>query len=133
MQGVKMRGIRGAIDVSSNHRQEIIESTKELLKEIFDQNTLENEDVAAILFSMTDDLDAAFPAEAVRQMGGKYIPVFCTREINVPGSLPRCIRLLVLANTSKAPEEIRHIYLRGAAALREDLHGEASRGTRRMF
>lgn len=127
MQGVKMRGIRGAIDVSSNNSQEILEATRELLKEIFDQNQLQQEDIAAIFFTMTDDLNAAYPAEAVRQMGGKYIPLFCSREIDVPGSLPRCVRAMVLAHINKAPEEIRHIYLRGAAGLRKDLHDEVYR------
>lgn len=116
-----VRGIRGAIDVSANNSEEILEATKELLQEIMHRNSLENEQIAAVIFSMTADLDAAFPAKAARELGWKYVPLFCTNEISVPGSLPRCIRVLMLINTKKTAREIMHVYLRGAVALREDL------------
>lgn len=118
---MNLRGIRGAIDVPSNDAKEILEATKELLQEMMQKNSLDKNEIAAIIFSMTVDLDAVFPAEAARELGWVYVPLFCTSEIDVPGSLPRCIRVLMLVNSTKTPEEIRHVYLRGAAALRTDL------------
>ncbi len=121
MQGAIVRGIRGAIDVSANDAEEIVESTKELLGEMTAKNEVEQEDICAVYFTMTTDLNAVYPALAARQMGWKNVPLLCSVEISVPGSLPRCIRVLMLVNTSKKPEEIRHIYLKGAVSLREDL------------
>lgn len=121
MQGINVRGIRGAIDVSANSSEEILEATKILLQEIMQKNSLKKEQIAAAIFSMTVDLDAAFPAKAARELGWKYVPLFCTNEVNVPGSLPRCIRVLMLINTQKSAQEIKHVYLKGAVALREDL------------
>lgn len=119
---MKLRGIRGAIDVLNNDAEEILGATEELLLEMLRRNSLDKEDIAAVIFSLTADLNAAFPAEAARRLGWIYVPLFCTGEINVPGSLPRCIRVLMLVNSTKKPEEIRHVYLRGAAALRTDLN-----------
>lgn len=116
-----LRGIRGAIDVAANDAAEILEATKELLQEMLQKNSLAKDDLGAVIFSMTADLNAVFPAQAARQMGWVYVPLFDTSEIDVPGALPRCIRVLMLINTTKTPREIRHVYLRGAAALREDL------------
>lgn len=121
MQGAFLRGIRGAIDVKANEACEILEATKELLLEMSLKNSIKEEDIGAIFFTMTEDLDAAFPAEAARELGWKSVPLLCAREIDVPGSLSRCIRVLMLVNSNKKPEEIRHIYLKGATALREDL------------
>jgi chorismate mutase len=118
---VSLRGIRGAIDVSANDAHEILEATKELLQEMLQKNSIVKEEIAAIIFSMTADLNAVFPAKAARQMGWTYVPLFDTSEINVPGSLSRCIRVLMLINSTRTPEEIRHVYLRGAVVLREDL------------
>ena len=116
-----IRGIRGATCVSANDAAEILEATTELLQEIKQKNSLARDDIAAVIFSMTEDLDAVFPAEAARRLGWSYVPLFCTREINVPGALPRCVRVLMLVNTAKTQREIRHIYLKEAAALRTDL------------
>ncbi|MGI5876785.1 MAG: chorismate mutase [Dethiobacteria bacterium] len=121
MQGVILRGIRGAIDVSANESQEILKATKSLLQEMARQNLVKNEDIAAIFFTVTADLNATFPAAAARQLGWSCVPLMCSQEIDVPGSLPRCIRVLMLVNSRKTPEEVRHIYLKGAATLREDL------------
>jgi chorismate mutase len=121
VQDVFLRGIRGAIDVSANEKQEILGATRELLQELLTQNLVKIEEIAAILFSVTADLNAAFPAEAARQLGWSRVPLMCFREIDVPGSLPRCVRVLMFVNSKKTPEEIRHIYLRGAMALRKDL------------
>jgi chorismate mutase len=119
-----VRGIRGAIDVPANNRKEILEATKELLQEIMRRNSLEKDQIAAVIFSMTEDLNAAFPAQAARELGWKYVPLFCTNEVSVPGSLPRCIRVLMLVNTKKSAQEITHIYLKGAVVLRKDLLNE---------
>ena len=125
MQGTSVRGIRGAIDVTDNDAHEILEATKELLQEMLKKNSILKEDLASVIFSMTSDLNAAFPAKAARQIGWTYVPLFDTSEIDVPGSLPRCIRILMLANTTKKQEEIRHVYLKGAVLLRTDLHTES--------
>ena len=116
-----MRGIRGATCVPFNNAQEILEATKELLQEIVRKNSLVQDEIAAVIFSMTEDLNAVFPAEAARRLGWIHVPLFCTREINVPGALPRCIRVLMLVNSVKKQEEIRHVYLKEAASLRTDL------------
>ncbi len=128
MQTVKARGIRGAVDVPANDAREILQATQELLQEMQQKNSLEKEEITAIIFSMTRDLNAVFPAQAARQLGWKYVPLFCTEEIDVPGALPRCVRVLMLVNTDKQPEEIRHVYLRGAAILRRDLLPGAGHG-----
>jgi chorismate mutase len=119
-----LRGIRGAIDVPANNSKEILEAAKELLQTIMHRNLLEKDQIAAAIFSMTVDLDAAFPAKAAREMGWKHVPLFCTNEVSVPGSLPHCIRVLLLVNTGKSAQEIIHVYLRGAVVLREDLQNE---------
>ena len=124
MQSFKVRSIRGAVDVSANDAREILQATKELLQKMQQKNSLEKENIAAVVFSMTKDLNAVFPAQAARELGWKYVPLFCTEEIDVPGALPRCIRVLMLVNSSMRPEEIRHVYLGGAAALRKDLQVE---------
>ena len=83
-------------------------------------NDVDKDDMASILFTATDDLNAAFPAKAAREMGILNIPLLCSREINVPNSLPSCLRILILFNTNKKPDEIKHIYLKGAADLRSN-------------
>ena len=121
MQGVIVRGIRGATDVSVNNAGEILQSTKQLLLEMTEKNSVAQGDICAVFFTMTQDLNAVYPAEAARQLGWKHVPLMCSFEIDVPGSLQRCIRVLMLINSSKKPEEVRHIYLKGAVKLREDL------------
>lgn len=116
-----VRGIRGAITVDKNEAGEILAATRELLQAISKRNNVIPADVAAAIFTVTADLDAAFPATAARQLGWQQVPLFCAREIPVPGSLPRCIRALILLNTSLSQEEIQHVYLRDAVTLRPDL------------
>ncbi len=118
---IKVRGIRGAIDVPSNDRQKILEASTELLERMVEDNNVDKEEISAVIFSVTGDLDAAFPAEAARQLGWTDVPLFCSVEVGVPGALPRCIRVLMLVHTLRKPRDIKHLYLRGAAALREDL------------
>ena len=116
-----VRGIRGAITVTEDKAAEILQATSELLKEIINQNDLSPEDIASIIFTTTADLKSAFPAEAARAIDLHLVPLMCSQEIEVPGSIPLCIRLLLHVNTNKSQAEICHIYLRDAAKLRKDL------------
>jgi chorismate mutase len=121
MTTAKMRGIRGAITVESDDAQEINEATKRLLREMISQNAIEVDDIASVLFSLTPDLRAAFPALGAREMGWVHVPMLHFSEIAVPGSLEKVIRVLMHVNTPRAQHEIEHVYLDGAAALRPDL------------
>lgn len=113
-----LRGIRGAISVESNSKEAIVAAAKELLNEMKNANQLEISDVASVIFTVTGDLNAAFPAEGARELGWIDTPLLCAKEIDVPGGLPRCLRILLHVNTEKKPDEIRHIYLREAKNLR---------------
>ena len=117
---MQLRALRGAITVDENDAEAILDATEELVREVMERNALEPERVVSCIFTCTDDLDAAFPAEAARRLGLSAVPLLCAREIAVPGSLPRVIRLLVHCY---ADGEARHVYLREAAALRRDLEG----------
>ncbi|MBE3584598.1 chorismate mutase [Desulfofundulus thermocisternus] len=117
-----VRGIRGAITVERNTPEDIIQATGELLQAIMAENNLDPEDIASAFFTVTDDLNAEFPATAARELlGWKYVPLLCAREIAVPGRLPMCIRVLVHVNTTRSQREIKHVYLREATRLRKDL------------
>ena len=116
-----VRGIRGAITANSNTEEEIIKRTKELLISIKKENDFEIEDIVSIFFSVTADLNTAFPARAARELGWDMVPLFDMQEIDVQGSLTRCIRILLQINCSKSQGEIKHCYLRGAKILRGDL------------
>ena len=112
------RGIRGATTVECNDRDEILASTTALLQLMIERNNLRAEDIASAIFTLTDDLDAEFPALAARKMGWTETALMCMREIPVPGSLPKCIRVLLHVNTTRSAAEIQHIYMRGAVSLR---------------
>ena len=116
-----VRGIRGAITVERNSAEEITAATRELLEVIISENELDPEDIACAFFTVTADLDAEFPASAARAMGWKYVPLICATEINVPGSLEKCIRIMLLVNTAKPQTGLKHVYLKDAARLRTDL------------
>ncbi len=118
--GLVCRGVRGAITVDENTREAILAGTAELLGCMVSENGIRPEDVASVLFTVTPDLDAAFPAEAARRLGWNDVALMCAGEIPVPGALPRCIRVLIHWNTHKSPEEIRHVYLGEASRLRPD-------------
>lgn len=120
----RLRGVRGAITVEENTAQAILGATRELLEEMVGANEMEVEDIASIVFTATPDLDAEFPALATRELDWLDTPLLCGQEMAVPGSLERCIRVLMHWNTSKRAPEIRHIYLRGAVALRPDRAAE---------
>jgi prephenate dehydratase len=116
-----VRGIRGATTAPSNRSKDILVRTKELLTEIHKRNGLQPEDLASIVFTTTPDLNAAFPALAAREMGWRETAMLCAHEIDVAGSVPRCIRVLILWNTNREPADIQHVYLHEAEALRPDL------------
>ena len=113
------RGIRGATTVDENSARDIRERTLELLGILVAENGLRPEDVASATFTVTDDLDAEFPALAVRSLPGwEEVPLLCAREIPVPGAVSGCVRILLLWNTDRPQGEIRHAFLRGAKRLR---------------
>ena len=117
-----MRGIRGAITVEKNSKDDIYSAAKKLIMEIITRNNISSNDIGAMIFSMTDDLTAAFPSTGVRQIAGlEFVPLFDARQVAVEGSLSRCIRVLVLVETEKSQREIRHVYLERAQILRPDL------------
>jgi chorismate mutase len=115
---VRCRGIRGATTVTDNTAEGILEATREVLTGIVERNQVDIEDITSVFFTVTEDLDAEHPALAARQLGWESVALMCAREIPVPGSLQRCIRVLLHVNTAKSPGELRHVYLREAAALR---------------
>ena len=118
------RGIRGAITASANDSRAIVAATDALLRAMIDANDVAAEDIAAVFFTTTPDLNAEFPAAAARALGWHKVPLLCSHEMNVPGRLPACIRVLMLVNTDKPQDAVRHVYLEGAERLRPDLSGE---------
>src|SRR5262245_46441337 len=117
-----VRGIRGAISVSINSRDAILEATRELLGEMLNANGITDfDDIVSILLTTTPDLTAPYPAEAAREMGMNYVPLLCASEIAVPGRLARCVRVLMHTNTKILPRDIVHVYLREARTLRPDV------------
>jgi chorismate mutase len=116
----RLQGIRGATTVDRNEAGEILAATDELLRTLIEANQLDPDDIVSGLFTVTRDLDAAFPARAAEEYGWNIVALLHATEIPVPGSLPRCIRLLVHAYTRKCRAEIKHCYLRGATVLRPD-------------
>lgn len=116
-----MRGIRGATQVAANERETIIAGTAELVRAVLDRNGVSPADLVSVIFTATPDLTAEFPAYAARAMGVTDVPLLCATEIAVPGAMPRVIRLLAHVDSPRPREDIRHVYLHGAAALRTDL------------
>jgi chorismate mutase len=117
-----IRGIRGATTVSADEPDLILQATRELLEAILEENPgMKLEDIGSAWFSVTEDLVSTFPAQGAREMGWGLVPMLCAREIPVPNSLPRVIRVLVHWNTETPQNEITHVYLREAVKLRPDL------------
>jgi chorismate mutase len=112
------RGIRGATTVEHNDREEILEATRELLTLLIKKNDLHADDIVSVIFSLTDDLDAEFPAVAARQLGWTETALMCCRELPIPNSLQKCIRVLIHVNTTRSIKEIQHVYIREAVNLR---------------
>ncbi len=118
------RGIRGATTVKNDTAAAILTATCELLACIVKANDIAVKDIASVLFTATPDLRATFPAQAARELGWQHMALLDAQEIPVPGSIPRCVRVLIHWNTEKAQAEIHHVYLHGAASLRPDLKRE---------
>lgn len=116
-----VRAIRGAITVENNSADEILAATEKMLKTIIDENNLKIDDMISMLFSLTPDLDAVFPARAARNMGIVDVPLMCMSEIPIDGALEKCVRILLHVNSDKSLKEINHVYLGGAVVLRPDL------------
>lgn len=115
--GPACRGIRGATTVEANVPDALLAATRELIERIVAANGLRNEDVVSAIFTATADLDAAYPARAAREMGWHNVPLLCSQEMKVAGSLARCVRVLVLA---RVDGNVHHVYLRKARDLRPD-------------
>lgn len=118
---MKVRGIRGAVQVEANTPEAILDAARRLITEMVRANGVEPDDVAAVIFTCTSDLNATFPAEAARALGWDRVPLLCSREIEVPGSMPRVLRVLMLVNTTLTQDEVVHVYLGEAERLRPDL------------
>jgi chorismate mutase len=119
---MRLIALRGANSVKENDAAAILAATGELMREILARNALSAEDLVSCIFTLTPDLDAAFPAVAAREMGLSAVPLLCAREIPVPGALPKVIRVLIHAYVDDG-REAEHVYLRDAIKLRLDLHG----------
>jgi chorismate mutase len=119
---MQLRALRGAITVEENEANAIVGATQELMREVMGRNSLEPEQMVSCIFTCTNDLDAEFPAVAARGLGLSSVPLLCAREIDVPGALPRVIRLLLHCYADPTSEP-RHVYLREAESLRRDLQG----------
>ncbi len=120
-----IRGVRGATTVESNANQAILEATQELLAAMIERNGIVEDDVASVLFSATPELDDTFPAKAARDMGWTRTALMGFQEADVKHGLPMCIRVLIHWNTNKSIDEIQHVFLRKAVALRPDLASAA--------
>jgi len=117
---VVCRGIRGATTAAANTAEDILEATEELVKVLIHLNDLDADDIASAIFTTTPDLTAWFPALAAREFGWTEVPMICTHEMAVPGSLQKAVRVLVHVNTTRTASEIRHVYLKGARQLRPE-------------
>jgi chorismate mutase len=118
---VAVRAVRGATQIDADDRDQILEATTELVSEVMARNELSTEDVISVIFTVTPDLTAEFPALAARKLGFHEVPLLCATEIGVPGALPRVIRLMAHIATDRSRSQVQHVYLRGATALRLDI------------
>ena len=118
---VYCRGVRGATTVQENTKEAILKATRQMMALLIRRNQIEPADVASVTFTVTKDINAEFPALAARQMGWLEVPLLCGYEIDVPGSLQKCVRVMVLWNTTKPQSEIHHVYIHDAVRLRPDL------------
>jgi len=116
-----VRAIRGAIQLEVDEREHVLSSTRELVSAVLATNSLTKDDVISIMFTATSDVHSEFPAVAARQLGLGDVPLMCTQELDIVGAMPRVIRLMAHVNTTLPRDQITHVYLRGATALRRDL------------
>lgn len=121
---LRMRGIRGATTADSNSSEDILSATKDLLKKIIANNDIDLDEVCSIFFSVTEDLNADFPAKAARQIGLTTTPLMCMKEVPVPADIKKCIRVLFHVNSNKKQCEMKNIYVREAKKLRPDIAGD---------
>jgi chorismate mutase len=118
---VAVRAVRGATQIDADDRDQILEATTELVSEVIARNERSTDDVISVIFTVTPDLTAEFPALAARKLGFHEVPLLCATEIGVPGALPRVIRLMAHIETGRPRSGVQHVYLRGATALRLDI------------
>jgi len=118
---MRVRAARGAIAVAQDSADVLLGATQRLLSELLGRNDVETDDLVSVLFTATEDLRSAFPAEAARRMGLGIVPLMCAREIPVDGSMPRVVRVLVHFHSDRSLAEVEHVYLDGAESLRDDL------------
>jgi chorismate mutase len=121
MRSAHIRGLRGATTCDEDTPTAIEDATQELLRAMMDRNELAHDDVVSVFFTATVDLTSTFPATVARGIGFGDIPLICASEIDVPGAMPRCIRILMHVYTNRSRSELRHVYLRNAQGLRDDL------------
>jgi len=119
--GMRVRAARGAITVERDEREAVLAATERLLRELVQRNGIDGDDVVSIVFTSTGDLRSVFPAEAARRMGMADVPLLCARELDVEGSMPSVVRVLVHFHTSRPRSDVAHVYLEGARSLRDDL------------
>jgi chorismate mutase len=118
---VAVRAVRGAVQVDADDREQVLDATSELVLAVLERNDLAPDDLISVVFTATPDLTSEFPAYAARRLGLVDVPLLCAAEVAVPGAMPRVVRLLAHVDTDRPRSEVRHVYLRGAAALRTDL------------
>ena len=118
---MRLRAARGAIRVPSDDVDALLGSTERLLSAVLQRNAIDQEDLVSIMFTATEDLRSAFPAEAARRMGLGRVPLLCAQEIPVEGSMRGVIRVLLQFHTARGPAEVKHVYLDGAESLRDDV------------
>ncbi|MEU9885815.1 chorismate mutase [Sphaerisporangium sp. NPDC051017] len=116
-----VRAIRGAVQIDADTREAVLAGVTELVTEVMERNRLTTDDVISVIFTSTPDLTSEFPALAARKLGFHDVPLICASEIDVPGALPRVVRLMAHVETDKPRQEIQHVYLKGAMALRVDI------------
>jgi chorismate mutase len=118
---VRLQALRGAITCTENSQGEIEEKTQRLLKDLMARNELDHDDLVSIIFTMTSDLTTEFPAAAARALGLGDIPLLCARELEIEHGMPMCIRMMIHCYTERRRDQLHHVYLEGARALRDDL------------
>jgi chorismate mutase len=117
----RVRALRGATTLEQDERTHLFARTQELIAALLTRNDLDEDDLISIVFTATDDVHTAYPAEAAREAGITHVPLLCTRELDIDGGIERCIRVLVHAYTPRTARELRHVYLHDARQLRTDL------------
>ena len=127
---MSVRGIRGAVNIATNTKEEILTKSRELLEAIVKANKVKSEDIATAIFTLSPDLNADFPAYAARQMGWRDVPLMCARELDVPGAMARVIRVLLLVNSKIPASKIKHQYLGDTPKLRPDLAQKGPKGAK---